>query len=135
MDGVVKLYVLPGDGFPDVDRAIESFGEIIAESVILPTRRLDLEKNNPYSYFAYVLASEYLDAQAREALPCFLENGEFDCLVLMQPTYDLKGEIIRVRQSPRVFRSGVSLREGLLIPTNPKFLRFETLLDGWLHHA
>jgi hypothetical protein len=136
---LLELYILPGDGVHDPRKAIRSFEGISQKVIIMATRQLDKEILKPYRrtlpWFGYLLSHEWLDDSAREALPVFLNSNSFDCLVMMSPDFNAEGEVVKIRQSPRIFRSNVSLQDNLLVPNNPSQLKFERMLDGWIRHA
>lgn len=129
---MLTLFILPCDNkdLHDPERARASFGDIVRFSQTLKNRRLDLEKHFPTPWYGYIYSDEYLDDQARDALPVFLASNQFDCLVLMKKV--LVDGKMKITQAPRIFRKDVRLVEGKHIPKNPQRLRFEKMLDGWV---
>jgi len=129
---MLTLFVFPCDNkdLHDPERAKASFGDTVQFSQILEARRLDLEKDFQTPWYGYIFSDEYLDDQARDALPVFLASDQFDCLILMKKVL-VDGEM-KVTQAPRIFRKDVRLVENTHIPENPQRLRFEKMLDGWI---
>jgi len=129
---MLTLFIFPCDNLDlhDPKRAKSSFGKIVQFSQILENRRLDLEQHFETPWYGYIFSDEYLDDQAREALPIFLASDQFDCLVLMKKVI-INGKI-KITQSPRIFRKDIRLMENTHIPENPQRLRFERMLDGWI---
>ena len=130
---MVTLYVLPCDNqdLHNPERAKASFGSIVTSSRILDKPLIDdliITVTTPW--FAYIYSDEHIDGKLREALPVFLA-AQYDCLVLMKKKLHTDGEI-SVYQSPRVFRRGVQIKPGLLIPKAADNLQFERILDGWI---
>lgn len=128
---MLTLYVFPCDHkeLHDPERAKASFGDIVQFSRVLEDRRLDLEKDFQTPWYGYIFSDEYLDNEAKKALPVFLAVGGFDCLIMMKKTLD---NDLHVTQAPRIFGKHVRLVEDTHIPKNHESLVFERMLDGWI---
>jgi len=129
---MLVLYVFKCDNpkLHDPERAKASFGDVVHFSRILEDRRLDLVTDHPAPWYGYIFSDEYLDDDAKKALPVFLASDQFDCLILMKKII-VDGKM-KVTQAPRIFRKDVKLMENTHIPENAQRLRFERMLDGWV---
>lgn len=128
----MTLFILPCDNpeLHDPEKAKNSFGAVVVDSYILDVPVLDDVVDtvkNPW--FAYIYSDETIDEKLRDALPIFLKT-KYDCLVLMKKV--LQSGEPKCFQSPRIFRRGVQIQPGLLIPKAAERLNFERVLDGWI---
>ena len=111
----------------DITWAVASFGDVVEKHIVLPSRRLDLERVAT-PWYGYIFSNEIVDRTARESLPAYFEQKNWECVVMMKK--ELNGDELIVTQAPRLFRTDVRLQEGLLIPEgDPKA---ERMLDGWI---
>lgn len=121
------LYIIPGDGPNDAERAIDSCSNFISGAKILKSRYV--KHKGDEEFYGYLYWDEYLDLDLSIAMPVFLYNDYWDCLVLFKMIH-LRGEP-KYYKCPRIFKKEIVLNENL-IPIHPKDLYYERALNGWV---
>lgn len=120
------LFVIPGDNRLLPDRAIESFGNLVSRSFILPHREIPFHKVRT-EYFGFLYADEYIETRLRCSLVSYFRNPIWTALTLAKMVV-VKGEM-KFYQSPRIFKRGVILKEDLTPKENCWHIR---VIDGFI---
>lgn len=133
---MMTLYVIPCDNPKEsnIEKLKESAKDICDVIHVLDHRRLD-EMSPETEWYAYLFSNEWFDDSLTFALPMFLEDRNYDYLVLYKKVQeDISGAVVpKMFVAPRIFRSHIKLEgEGSLIPRNPDDLKFVQVLDGWI---
>ena len=126
---MLTLYVLPSKGnTTNIIKTAKSVGNVLKQAV--PVKCIsDIDPYVVTPWYAVLYDNEIADAQLEESFRPFLVFKGIDVLKL----YKRIGHGPYVFSiAPRIFRSGIKLRENSLMPENCADLKFETILNGWL---
>jgi hypothetical protein len=126
---LTTLFVIPGDGKPNIEQAVRSFGKLLLKNIVVCEDRNPPFHEAQAPYFSYMYSDEWCNDSLRLALPIFFQHWNWDCLVLFRRNI---GEN-KYFQAPRIFKSGMEM-DGLL-PKYPSCLLYERLLNGYLLRA
>jgi hypothetical protein len=128
---MLTLYVLPSEGnATNIIKTAKSVGNVLKQAI--PVKCIsEINSDVETPWYAVLYDNEVADAQLEESFRPFLVFKGADVLKL----YKRIGHGPYVFSiAPRIFRSGIRLRENSLIPENCDGLKFETVLNGWLEN-
>lgn len=126
---MLTLYVLPSKGnATNIIKTAKSVGNVLKQAVSVKCIS-DIDPDVDTQWYAVLYDNEIVDDQLSESLSSFLSFKDIDVLKI----YKLIGHgPYAFSIAPRIFRSGIRLRENSLIPENSDNFKFETILNGWL---
>ena len=125
----MTLIIVPIEGIDD-SRLLESFDSISSYYKRLQKDRyFNVDVNTEWKMFMY--SNEYLSNQLVEAFPIILDNEEFDYFSFYKLALGENNKI-KYSISPRLFRSGIELRDNSVYPIDMESLKGTTILDGFI---
>ena len=108
----------------DIQRTVDSCAGITSETHHVASLAEINSTDRGNDWYAVLYDNECLDEQLLEGLKVFIEQSDADALVLFK-TGD------RPSKSPRLFRRHITLQSNSLMPEQD--VKFETVLNGWIH--
>lgn len=137
----LTLFIIPGGpaGAGDYNRVVSSLEGVVDYVEFLSDRRVDLASRDVRTdWYMFLYNNEWVDPKVKQAIPVFMEYP-FDAIVLFKLVYERQDKDYytelenRIFTVPRIFKKGVILNEEDLTPKWAHRLKFERLLDGWVH--
>ena len=83
-----------------------------------------------YQWFGYIYSNEWLDEVLNSAMPIYLQQYYFDCLIMWKKVIENGEE--KFFKMPRIFRNCVHIAENTMMPEHHENIKFEIALDGWI---
>ena len=126
----LTIFILPSDGEGNVNKLIDSLGDIPNHIKILSHRELEKEAQKVSTdWFGYFFLDECLQNELRDAIPVFLKCTDKECLTLFRrhmhedskPSYS---------QAPRIFMRHVKMKGTQ--PSKEMEYSYERVLDGFI---
>jgi len=128
---MLTLYVLRSKGDTiDIRKTAKSVGDVM-RCVVSVNYSFDIDPDVVTSWYMVLYDNEVADVELAASFRSFLSFKGADVFKIYKK---LGPAPYRFSIAPRIFRSGIKLRDNSLIPEVCDGLRFETILNGWLEN-
>lgn len=129
---MLTIFIIPsGATNVNFERTIKSIRAINMEITVVKMKDFGIAPHVVKTpFYGYIYDNEYFSQSVIEAIPVFLSNAYFDCLVFFKKVEDHEN----VFRASRIFKEHVKLNreEGFLPVGNPDDYKWEVLLDGFI---